>query len=188
MIRMADERRFFTYENNYHQLIEFARTCNAEISVVRTSNITIQDLEDLAKSICEQRAGLLAFKGKTALPIPQYEVLEVKIPLTDFLRPRKTQLSRAREISSYIKGRFLESKVVSLRDLEDQFPDLSKSTLCNHVARAKKELRDKGYNFHKVKAGEYVLLTSALNNKDEHASTKKTYSRSKQELGAYKHS
>lgn len=175
MLKTADDRCFFTHQNNFPQLIEFARTCDAEISVVKASDIKIQDLEDLAKSICDH---------KPQHPIESYEVLEVKIPLAGKLKPRQMQLNRAKEVSNYIKGCFLANKGVSLKDLETKFQDLSKPALSNHMTRARKELGNKGYTFLKTGPGKYVLSTSTLNKNDEYFSSKKTDARSKSKLGS----
>ncbi len=69
MLKTPDERCFFTLKNNYPQLIEFARTYGAQISVVKASNVQVLELEDLAKSICNQ-------EEQTK---PEYEIVEIKI-------------------------------------------------------------------------------------------------------------
>jgi hypothetical protein len=148
MLKTADERCFFTNEENLPQLIEFARTCEAEISVVKASNPKVQDLPDLAKALCDHQ------NKKT---VTEYEVLEVKIPLPGHLKERKSQIFQAKNINAHIKDTFLANKVVALRDLEESWNLLSKSALSNHITRAKKELTCKGYKFRKIKPGAYVL-------------------------------
>ena len=156
MLKTTDERRFFTSKNNYPQLVEFARTCDAEISVVKAQNVKVLDLSELAKSICNH--------GKQ-VELPQYELVEVKVPKEPEIkvaRSRKKLLTQANIISAYVKKSFLDSKVVSLSDLETKFSEfgLSKSALCNHITRMRSELKTAGHKVSKIKRGEYRLLKS----------------------------
>lgn len=152
MLKTTDQRCFFTYKYNYPQLVEFARTCDAEISVVKAQNAKVLDLPELARSICNH--------GKQ-VEIPQYELLEVKVPKQEIKvsRTRKKLLTQANIISSYVKKAFLNSKVVSLTDLETKFSEfgLSKSALCNHITRMRKELKKEGRKVLKIKRGEYRI-------------------------------
>lgn len=159
MLKTADQRCFFTHKNNYPQLVEFARTCDAEISVVKTKNVKVLELDDLAKSICNH--------GKQP-SLPQYETVEIKLtklPEIKTTRSRKMLLSQANIVSNYVKHTFLEQKVVSLSDLENKFSDfgLSKAALCNHITRTRDELQKKGYTIAKVKRGQYQITWQKAN-------------------------
>jgi len=156
MLKTADQRCFFTHKNNYPQLIEFARTCEAEISVVKAQNVKVLELSDLAKSICNH---------SKQFDLPQYEVVEIKLPNIPEIkvdRSRKKLLVQANIISSYVNETFLAEKTVSLEDLESKFGEfgLSKSTLCNHITRIRKEWVKKGYSVSKIKRGHYRLSAS----------------------------
>ncbi len=151
MLKTTDERKFFTHKDNFPQLIEFAKTCKAEISVVKANNVKVMELPELAKSICNHG---------TQSDLPQYEVVEVKLP--EVANPRKKLLEHANIIYSYVKDNFLQQKIVSLSDLETEFKDfgLSKAALCNHIARVRTELTDKGYSITKVKRGQYRVTNA----------------------------
>jgi hypothetical protein len=152
MLKTTDQRCFFTHKNNYPQLVEFARSCDAEISIVKAQNVKILDLPELAKSICNH--------GQQA-ELPQYELVEVKVPTLPPLknRSRSNLLMQANIVSSYVKKKLLNSKIVSLTDLENKFSDfgLSKSTLYNHLARVRNELKEEGYEVSKIKPGTYRM-------------------------------
>ena len=53
LLETKDKRKFFTHEKNFLQLIEFSRTFNAEISVVKMEQTELLDLKDLAPAICD---------------------------------------------------------------------------------------------------------------------------------------
>jgi hypothetical protein len=53
MIETTDRRKFFTHEKNFPMLIDFAKTFNAEISVVKLEEGQILDLAELAPALCD---------------------------------------------------------------------------------------------------------------------------------------
>jgi hypothetical protein len=153
MLKTTDQRCFFTHKNNYPQLVEFARTCDAEISVVKAQNVKVMELTELAKSICNhvQQSNL-----------PQYEVVEVKLPNLPEIkvkRSRKKLLAQANLISNYVHKSFLNEEVVSVQDLENKFSefDLTKAALCNHITKARNKLVKEGYKVSQIKRGTYRL-------------------------------
>jgi len=153
MLKTTDQRCFFTHKNNFPQLIEFARTCDAEISVVKTHNVKVMELGELAKSICNH--------GKQN-GNPQYEIIEVKLGILPEIktdRSRKRLLSQANIVSAYVKDMFRKQKIVSLADLENKFSEfsLSKPALCNHIARVRSEMEKEGYTVTKIKRGSYQM-------------------------------
>lgn len=146
MLKTIDQRCFFTRKNYFPQLIEFAKTCKAEISVVKGENIKVLELPELVKSICNH---------SNLLNESQYEIIEVK--LLESSRSRKELLQQANIISSQIEQAFLDRKVVSLKDLETEFPKISKSALSNHITRVRNRLSKNGLSVTRVKAGQYIL-------------------------------
>jgi hypothetical protein len=150
MLKTSDQRKFFTHENNFPQLVEFAKTCEAEISVVRAQNVKILELEELAKSICDHH------KINNDL---SYEVLEIKITPVIPPKTRQEKLNKAKEIYMHIKSSFLSGDIVSLSSLENKFKSfgLSKATMCNHMARVRKELQSRSHSIIKVRRGQYRL-------------------------------
>ena len=148
MLKTTDQRCFFTHKANFPLLIEFAKTCEAEISVVKTQNIKVMELSELAKSICDHGS---------KPEMPEYEVIEVKLPEIKFVKSRKQLLTQANIISSYIKDMFRKRKIVSLPDLENKFRKfgLSKPALCNHISRVRIDLKKEGYTVQKIKRGSY---------------------------------
>ena len=149
MIKTKDQRLFFTHEKNYPQLIEFSKTFDAEISVVRVTEAPILELGELAPAICEP--------ADTNQTLPQYKLIKVKTPCV--LRKRPNILHTANRVKNYIVQQFLEGKVVSLSDLRKKFKkdNLNTSTLCNHIARVKTELEAKGTHIEKIGTGEYKI-------------------------------
>ena len=149
MIKTKDRRKFFTHEKNFPQLIEFSKTFKAEISVVRVQEADILDLSALAPAICD---------ANYATKKTNYELVEVKIPVLP-KNSRPKILRTAARIKEYILARFLSGEAVSLKELKKRFKrhKLSTPTLCNHIARVKQELRQKGFHFTKIGAGAYRI-------------------------------
>lgn len=144
----ADNRKFFTYEKYYPQLIEFANTFNAEIFVVESEeNLPIIEIFDLPAAFCNS-----AYKTP-ALP---FEILETKISRHN-VRPiiRKT----ADEIQTYVMKTFASGGIVSLKDLRSQFASSKLTTVCfcNHVRKAIAILGAQGIETQKVGAGKYKI-------------------------------
>jgi hypothetical protein len=163
MLKTIDQRCFFTHKNNYPQLIEFARTCDAEISVVKTQNVKVLELTELARSICNH---------DKQSNLPQYEVVEIKLPKLEIKvnRSRKKLLAQANIISSYVNKSFLSQNIVSLEDLESKFSEfgLSKASLRNHIAQIRKQLISEGYQVSKIKCGQYKLSSLDRKYKGNH--------------------
>lgn len=151
MLKTADERCFFTHQNNYLQIVEFAKTCSAEISVVKAHDVKVLDLDELAKSICNHGSS----------PKPDYELEEIQLtkPEIDVKRTRAKLLVQATIIAEYVNDAFLKGEIVTLKDLENKFSefDLSKAALCNHITRSRSDLTEKGYTIKRLKKGQYQL-------------------------------
>ena len=128
MLRTADKREFFTSICNLAQLIEFAKTYSAELLVVEATNVKLQNLPELVRSIC------LCNKTKHVA----YKIVENKLFALE--NPINT-----------IRQELLDKKEVSLVYLENKFNTLSKSTLNNYFSRAKKQLVSEGKIIKKLK-------------------------------------
>lgn len=148
LIETKDRRKFFTHEKNFVQLIEFSKTFNAEVSVVRLEEGPVLELEQLAPAICDP-----AYKK----PKVQYELIETK--LTKNHRTRNHILRAAKQIRKYITDKFQTREVVSLKELKRKFKrhKLTDAALCNHIRRVKEELATQGYKLVKVGAGKYRI-------------------------------
>lgn len=48
----TNNKKFFTHKKNYTQLIEFSKTVDAEMSIVKVDDVVILDLQELAPAIC----------------------------------------------------------------------------------------------------------------------------------------
>jgi hypothetical protein len=158
MLKTPDSRKFFTFEDNYPMLIEFAKTCDAEISVVKINpdGVPVLELEELAKYICDHQVTQVDLN---------YELLETRIQGGTIVKKeelstiRPNKMRKAKEINDFIHTELLAGKLITLADLESKFKDynLSKSALCNHLRRAKVQLIDKGHKVIKLTHGRYFI-------------------------------
>lgn len=146
LIETKDKRKFFTHEKNFPQLIEFSKTFNASLSIVKMNQGPVLELAELAPAICSP-----IYKKPTA----QYEIVQNMMSKKD--RPRTNILKLAEKIKLHIVEEFKGKRIVSLKELKKKFrkDNLSSATLCNHVRRVKNELETQGFRFEKVGAGQY---------------------------------
>lgn len=146
LIETKDKRKFFTHEKNFVQLIEFSKTFNAEMSIVKIEKGPLLELEELAPAICD------AGYKKSQI---NYEVIETKLSKSGKVRP--DILKNANKINKFILTRLTSRASISLKDLKSRFKqcELSDSALCNHIRRAKKQLENQGWTFTKTAAGTY---------------------------------
>lgn len=153
MIKTKDNRKFFTHEKNFLHLIEFSKAFDAEISIVKLSNseIGILELNELAPAICNP-----SYKNKS-----EYELITTKIAKFKKIKPqppsnkRKTILTTALSVHSYIEEQFLSGCEVSIKNLLQKFPQLHISTLCNHIKNVINELKIIG-KITKIGRGKYM--------------------------------
>lgn len=144
MIETKDHKKFFTYEKNFPQLIEFSKTFNAEISKVQIpSEAEVLELEELAPALCEKKSQKV-----------DYKVLEMK--LSPKIKRRKI-LSRAKKIQTYIQSKLLAGDTVSLKELTCKFKDLTSACLCNHFKLIREAMEKEGHNFIKTGGGKYKV-------------------------------
>lgn len=154
LIRTKDKRKFLTYEKNLLSLIEFAKTFGAEIySVIPGAGETVMELKPLTVAICNPE-----YKEK-----PKYEKLDKIFPKPK--RNRKSILTDAVKIRTFIKKRFLAGKPVSLKELKEKYKEsnLTDACLCNHMTVMRRALAEEGHSFRKLGAGKYCLATCSTN-------------------------
>lgn len=150
MIELNNSRRLFTRKSNYPQLIEFSKTFGAEVSVVKVKEETeVLDLQEIPKAICSE---------DSPQHTPVFEIVETRLSKRRF-DDRKTMLKRAERIRNHIQKRFLQGKVVKLKNIKKQYRQygLTSSTFSNHLREVRKELSGIGHVVEKLKAGEYRL-------------------------------
>lgn len=147
LLKTPDNRCFFTEEKHFPCLIEFGKTFNAEISVVKLKEeIEVLELEDLAKSLCTHPPTEV---------YPIYEVVETK--LVPEAKVRTDKASQPKEISEFIRTELLAGKTVSLSDLETKYENVKRASLSGYVSRVKWDLTARGYYIVKEKPGKYRM-------------------------------
>lgn len=167
LIKTLDNRCFFTTNDNYPQLIEFAKTVGAEVSIVKAEEpLEVLELSHLVKSLCDVTKGSREAK---------YQILENKISsdsvavvtftnkvLSKVVNKREAMLALAKEVREHIKTRLVSGEPLVLADLFNTFGDkLSASALRTHVNVVRNRLSLEGHPTDKVGVGQY-RLTSAI--------------------------
>lgn len=145
MIETKDQRKFFTYRRHLPQLIEFSKTFNAEISVVRTDEEPL-DMLSLAENLCSDNYEIHK---------PSFEIVEIKVGQK---RSKKKLTHNAKIIRKFIQRELLAGKPVRLCGLMKRFKryGLTKPTFCNHFTAIRKELASQGFLIEKTGQGEYM--------------------------------
>ena len=144
MIETKDHKKFFTYEKNFPQLIEFSKTFNAEISKVQIpSEAEVLELEELAPALCEKKSQKV-----------HYKVLELK--LCPKITRRKI-LSRAKKIQKHIQNKLLTGRTVTLKELANKFKGLTSACLCIHFKSIRDKMALEGHLFVKTGGGSYKM-------------------------------
>jgi len=154
MIQTKDNKKLFTHEDNYPDLIEFSKTFGAEISIVKVEKADILELEELAPILCTH--------GDVSEE-PSYKLIQKKI--TKAGRPKKLTgrakiLDQASRVRSFVEVEFLTGNVVSLNRIVRKFKNfgLSIAAICNHISAVRKDLQKKGYKIEKLERGKYQLV------------------------------
>jgi hypothetical protein len=144
LIKTKDKREFFTHEENYPQLIEFSKTFQAEISIVKVENAPILDLAELAPLFCKAQFN----------DCYDYEIVKSLLPKKN---ARKTSIKNASKIRKHIEDEFLKGATVSLKKLKQKYAKyyLSDSCLCNHLQAVRQLLIHNGYTVEKISGGTY---------------------------------
>lgn len=146
MIKTQDKKKFFTYKTNLGQLVEYIKNFRSEVYLVKAKNVEVLQLKDLAEQLCSKTSDQSDVK---------HEILEKIYPIS--IRNRVKILKDATKIQSFITDKLLDGEIVSLQLLKKKFKrmELTDSCLCNHLAKARKELCKKGHTIKKVAPGEY---------------------------------
>ena len=136
LIETPDHRKFFTYEKNYPQLLEFSNTFGAEISIVQAEDPEILTLEKLAPALCDPN-----YKQKVA-----FELVEPKIA------PKKKPREASQQIRKWIENQISTPGIkLNVGRIQKAFPHfpLSKAAFCNHFKIVREEMKEKGYKISK---------------------------------------
>lgn len=148
LVKTKDNRKFLTFEKNLPSLIEFAKTFGAEVELVKVEKGTkALETKALTSAIC----------NPTYDESPQYKSIRKIFPKSK--KQRKSIISDAVSIRSFIQKRFLSGKTVSLKELKDKYKNqkLTDACLCNHMANVRKTLSKEGHKFRKIGAGKYCM-------------------------------
>jgi hypothetical protein len=152
LVKMPDNRHFFTEIDNLPQLIEFSKSQNAEVSVVKPrQEVKLLNLSDFAKSLCDPNYNLIN---------PQYDLIEQQIGLMNAGKtPRQRLLAQAQEIRTYIESSVLSGKSISLQNLEEKFEEynLGEAAIRKHMTFVRMKLAKSGKAVDKIGIGTYEL-------------------------------
>lgn len=149
LIKTKENKNFFTHENNLQSLVEYIKTFNAELLLVKPSPETkILELKELTVALCDPNYN---YHGK-------FEIIEKIFPKNK--RARQSILVEAKIIRGFIRNKFLSDKQISLKELKEKFQNyrLTDACLCNHLAMARKDLAKDGFKFTKTGAGKYSIV------------------------------
>jgi hypothetical protein len=154
----ADDRRYFTHEEHMPQLLEFCKSFDMNMSVVKVEGAPILDITDLPKAVCDAK--------KT--PKAEFNVVRKILPFDPaicipLVRTRSQILETAKAVREKIHDKFAKGEAVSRDMLIEEFPDASitAATFMQHVRLARKELEEKGYQFERISPGCYRAITPA---------------------------
>lgn len=134
MIETWDKRKLFTNRNNYSQLVEFSKTFEVKISLVKITDGTILSLEELASAICDP-----SFSQNN-----KYDFVEIT--------------KKSHPIKNYLEERFKSRKPVSLLETKEKFSDLNESSIRNYIRSVKTSLELQGYKFKRIQTGTYKAI------------------------------
>lgn len=150
MIEIKNGQRFFTHEKNYPQLIEFSRTFDAEISVVKLTGGQVLELAELAPAICDP-----LYRSPTV----SFEMIETK--LTVEKKNRAGILKTADAIREFIEIGLMAGETISLKELRSEFAkyNLTTACFCNHMRKTLEALQKRGFRVKKVGGGKYRLVS-----------------------------
>jgi hypothetical protein len=149
MISTNDNRKFFTYEKFYPQLVEFAHTFEADISLVRVKKAEVLSLKSLAEAISDQSRDMVEC---------EFELIQPKISSVGKDRRNAAQIRR------FLRNSFIEKGTASLSMLREEFRHLALSLPClsNHLNKVKRELQAEGYQIEKTGRGCYSILADII--------------------------
>jgi hypothetical protein len=158
LLKTPDQRCFFTEEKHFPLLLEFGRTFEAEISIVKMKEeVEVQPLASLARLICSQQKS----------DYPAYEIIEVKLAANAAKSKidRAERARRSKEINQYIREQLLNSTGVSISSLGTKFGEsgqkyASETALARHLMRARRELEAAGHKVIRNKDSSYRVANN----------------------------
>jgi hypothetical protein len=145
MLETKDQRRFFTHKRFLPNLVEFCRTFDSEISVVKLKEkAEVLDLVELAPAICDANYNQEA----------DYEIVEEKIS-----RKNRKPVRTSDAVRQYVRDRFSSGDTVELQQVAQHFKDLNVglSSFCKHIAYVRNAMEKEGHQFVKMGGGKYRL-------------------------------
>lgn len=153
MIRTGDQRKFFTHEENYPELIKFSKTLGAEISLVEIEN-EIEDENEEPKILSLDQLAPAICNTSYNIKCPEFKVVQIKVPRAGRkkkLTGRAKMRENASRVRAYVESELLLGNRISLKEVSKKFNDLdlSAATVCNHISRVRQELDEKGYKVKK---------------------------------------
>jgi len=159
LIKLPDEREFFTYEKNHPYLLEFANTFDAKVRTVEAQEPHLLNLSEIAKCFCDH-----SYRGH---PCNYHEIAQpetsTKIMMnhTSFstLGSRSKMLQKVSDVRNFIETQFLEGNPVRIKELHKRFQKhgVAVSTLYRHISIVRDRLKRKGHQVSKIAAGCYKL-------------------------------
>jgi hypothetical protein len=149
MVSTSDNRKFFTYEKFYPQLVDFAHTFEADISVVKVEDAEVLSLKSLAEAISDPSKNMENCS---------FEIIKPQISTGS--KDRKN----AAAIRKFLRNTFLDRGTASLSVLREKFKDLALSLPClsNHLNRVKRELQAEGYCIKRTGRGCYSIVDQVI--------------------------
>lgn len=138
MIKLSDKRKFLTNKKNINHLVEFSKTFNAELSIVRTSHKNIKTLEQLADEICDTNKKQEDFA---------YEEVQKII--------RKNN----RKIFDYIMKTLRQKKSIDIEKIMVKFKKegVDEKNIHSQINMAVKHLKSIGMNLEKTDKSQYKI-------------------------------
>ena len=134
-------RRFFTSKNNLPFLVELAKAHSATLAIIHLKKGELLPLPHLVEKINSD------YNASTE----SFEIIK-KIEF----KPDETQIKSKNVIIEEIKKMFLAGDIVSLSKISEKFPEVSKSTLRNHLTNAKNLLFSDGYEIETIGRGQFA--------------------------------
>ena len=144
MLETPDKHRFFTYEKNLPELVEFSRAFGGDVSVVKVKDADVLDLQDLIPELCNPTRRRFKF-----------ELIHTK-------SHKRTVFQVAHHVRKQVRKVFLAGKTVVLQQMYQRFNKkyrLGLSTVCNHITAVRKQLMAEGVEIVKVGGGKYRVAS-----------------------------
>lgn len=153
MIETKDQRQFFTNEENKLQLLEFCKTFEMKMSIVKVSQAEILDIADLPKAFCNG-AKVSDVKCELIRQITPFTPIDINIPL---VRSRKEQVANAKKLRMSIRNKHTTGNVIRNSDLATEFQDfgMSATSIDVHHCTVREAMTLEGYVFERKGVGCY---------------------------------